>query len=341
MIKKEVMKSIKLLQHEALLRRLPDTHPQYERIKKAYRSYAYGHKGEKALGHVIERGMLDESGIILYDIRMQIKEKDYFQMDALLITSKFLLIMDSKYLAGELYFDETFHQLVQRTNGKSTKYADPILQVKQHAEHLQRWLIANHFPLLPIETLVVITHPKAIITTSPNYHEAVRMVSNLEALSLKIKAILDKNLATLSSEKKNKKLARTLYKQNIPLHTDILNIYKLEKSSIQKGAICPQCFSVPMVRDYGKWLCPVCKHTSTTAHYNALTDYFLLINSSITNKEFKSMLNISSSNIAKKILSKSGLKHTGETKGKKYFFTYNDLEKYAQFMNVYSGLKRF
>lgn len=340
MIKKELMKSVKLMQHEALLRRLPETHPQYKEIQKGYRRYSSGHKGELSLSHAIRRGILYKEGIVLHDLRLKHGEDDFFQIDTLLMTPQFFLILDSKYISGELYFDEKFHQLSRNYNGSKESFLDPILQVENHTEKLKEWLKVNGFPSVPIESLVVITHPKATISASPNYHKAEKMVINLQGLTLKEQHFIRCHPKKIIAEKDLKKIAKTLYKQNIPLHTDILPIFLLGKDDIRKGIFCPECSLTPMLRIYGRWSCSYCGATSKKAHLNALIDYTLLLGSTINSPQFREFMNFSSISISSKQLKQLNLKELGSGKSRKYLLSLYDLiQKSERASEVYFSSK--
>ncbi len=328
MIQKELMKSIKLMQHEALLNRLSETHPQYKRIQREHWKYSSGHKGEQSLSNIIQREMLDEEGIILYDIRLKISEDEFFQMDVSFFTSRFILIFDSKYIGGELYFEEKFSQLIRKSNnGEIDRFDNPIIQLKNQARHLNGWLQKNKFRPLPIDTLVVITHPKASISTSPNYTEAERTVTNLQGMPFKMKKATRRFQKSLVIDREVKKMARALYKQNVPLHSDILSLYNLKNDDISQGVLCLKCSFRPMVRIYGTWFCPKCENTSKTAHIDALIDYFLLLGTSINNHQFREMVKLSSISVSNKLLKQLNLNQTGTGKGRRYNLNLNDLIK--------------
>lgn len=74
-----------------------------------------------------------------------------------------------------------------------------------------------------------------------------------------------------------------------------------------------------MRRSYGMWRCysnPT--HTSKDAHIMALHDYSLLLNPSITNREFREFTRLSSASTANKLLTNLDLPRVGHTKGTSY-----------------------
>jgi hypothetical protein len=73
-----------------------------------------------------------------------------------------------------------------------------------------------------------------------------------------------------------------------------------------------------MQRGRGRWICRECSVFSKDAHIESLDDYNLLINQSITNKELRNFLNLSSIHIASKLLISLNLPVTGETRNRSY-----------------------
>jgi hypothetical protein len=78
----------------------------------------------------------------------------------------------------------------------------------------------------------------------------------------------------------------------------------------------------------GTWKCSACNIVDKEAHIKALQDYFHLIDSSITNHQFRSFTYLSSSNIAKKLLTGLKLPYSGEKKSRMYHIPLNFFEKY-------------
>ncbi|WP_408007220.1 hypothetical protein ACJROX_21355 [Pseudalkalibacillus sp. A8] len=74
-----------------------------------------------------------------------------------------------------------------------------------------------------------------------------------------------------------------------------------------------------MKRIHGKWICPICRATSKNAHFQALHDYALLINPTITNKELRKFLHIDSEAVANYILKSLNLDYRGNTKERIYY----------------------
>jgi len=111
MIVKERKMSVHLLQLEALLRRLPAHHPKKNVVVESLAKFMAGYKGEQAIEYPLS--FLSETKYsILYDIRL-FDQKHYFQIDALIVSSCFLLFLEIKNIIGTLIFDAKFNQLIR------------------------------------------------------------------------------------------------------------------------------------------------------------------------------------------------------------------------------------
>ncbi|WP_209124995.1 nuclease-related domain-containing protein [Alkalihalobacillus sp. BA299] len=287
-------------------------HPKRGKIAEEVAKSIAGYNGEKSIDFHLS--FLDKQKyIILHDIRISDNEGRYFQIDTLLLSTNFILIIEVKNISGTLFFDENFHQLIRLINDKEEAFPDPLLQVRRQKQQLQGWWNKQKYPELPIESMIVISNPSTIIKAAP-YMKVVHAAS----LPYKITNLNRVHKQELLNVKVLKKITNTLLKQHVPLEHDFLKQYGILKTELLKGVHCQECNEITMTRKRGYWYCSKCQHRSSYAHKLALNDYALLIETKITNQKFRDFIGISSSTIATKLLSELNLKHSGETKGRKY-----------------------
>ncbi|MDM5340322.1 nuclease-related domain-containing protein [Fictibacillus enclensis] len=157
------MKNRKLPVHirklEALLRRLPTEHVKRREIEEQLARRMAGYRGEQSLDYYL--GFLTNY-FILHDLRLPDRDH-HFQLDTLLISPYFILILEVKNISGTLIFDDHFKQLIRVTPEKEEGFPDPILQVERHRDQLSGWLSGQKLEKVPIETLVVISYPNTVI----------------------------------------------------------------------------------------------------------------------------------------------------------------------------------
>ncbi|WP_226678883.1 nuclease-related domain-containing protein [Mesobacillus jeotgali] len=311
--KREYPKEIMIL--EAIVRRFPlDDFRKAEFEKKLYRKRA-GYKGEKTLDYYLEQ--IDHSEmVILYDLRIPIN-RTHFQIDTLIITTYFLLIIDSKNYAGTLIFLPEFNQLIRVQNEIEEVFPDPILQTKIQASQLKAFLIKHHITPPPIENLVAISNSQAIIKNPTNDKEVSYRVFRSANAAFKIPPFYQKHTQFLLSKNDVKKIARNLIKAHEPLVPDPESM-NLPFDKMVKGVQCPACEAFGMDYRQGKWTCNKCGHKTAVAHTQALRDFFLIYGASITSKQFRDFLKIKSSSTAKRLLSSMDLVSLGSNKGRSY-----------------------
>lgn len=318
MIKKEQKLPIKIRKLQALLRRLPSHHKERSRIEGEYAKSMARYRGENSIDYHLTP-YLSKEFLVLHDIRLLKDEKNYFQLDILLLTRSYLLILEVKNMSGTLCFDQKFQQLIRTLNGKEEAFPDPILQIKKQQKNLRKWLSEQHFPDIPIYAYIVISNPSTILKTIPTYSENVlKKVIHAGALEDKIQFLSSRFIENIMTIKELNKLSRLLIKRNTPINPNLLQQFQIPFSEIITGIHCVKCFSIPMKKISGSWICMRCQHTSKDAHIASLQDYALLFGQTITNKDMREFLHLSSPSSASRILMTMNLEYTGSYKYRKY-----------------------
>ncbi|SDZ24414.1 Nuclease-related domain-containing protein [Evansella caseinilytica] len=166
MIKKQLIISLIILEQRALLGRIPQDHPKRQMIEEERKKYEAGYRGQKSVKYFLDL-LPDDEYYIFHDLRLQNNSK-YFQMDAVLLITAAILILEVKNFSGHLYFDKS-HQVIRTLNDRRTCFSNPIAQVKLQAQQLNNWLKNNKLPVLPIESVVIFSNSSAIIEADDSY----------------------------------------------------------------------------------------------------------------------------------------------------------------------------
>lgn len=316
MIIKERKEPLILRQLVALKTRLPSNHPKLPSIDDQIQRFSAGYKGECSIDYYLS--LLNEKDYyILHDLRLA-DPPNYFQMDTLILSKKFALILEVKNFRGELYFDSIFHQLIQKKEDEVKVFADPLLQLQRQENQLEKWLLNNGFHKLPIFSVVVIANPQTQISTNQENINVQEKVIHREFIPTKLKQIERLNQPTFLQEKEIKKLIRLLLKQHTPHYSSVLEKFQIAEAELQKGVKCPKCGKLPLVRIHSNWYCEQCHSKHKDAHLQSLQEYYLLMNSSITSSKLRDFINISSYSLATRILKALHLPSFGITKGRVY-----------------------
>ncbi|EDL64398.1 nuclease-related domain-containing protein [Bacillus sp. SG-1] len=155
-----------ILQLEALDGRLPVNHEKKELVARHLLNRWTGFRGEQSVDYALS--FLGEDELYIFQGIRLFDGQHYFQIDNLLISKKFVLILEVKRIAGILQFSPDFKQLTRITKDNDREpFPDPVTQVEMHKFQLTKWFKSNNMHPFPIETLVVSTSQKAILETSP------------------------------------------------------------------------------------------------------------------------------------------------------------------------------
>ncbi|MDP4157541.1 MAG: hypothetical protein Q8929_18090, partial [Bacillota bacterium] len=171
-------------------------------------------------------------------------------------------------------------------------------------------------PPIPIEWLVVFSNPATILETTPGNEQIFQKIIHVNLLKEKLLELEAKYTTSIINKSDSKRLNRLLLKENTPYLTNILQKYEIPQIDIKTGTRCAICNFVPMLRVPANWFCPNCNHYSKNAHIASLYDYFLINQSTITNRQCREFLHIPTRSIALGLL--SGLPLIGTKGGSAY-----------------------
>ena len=306
----------RILVNEALMRRLPSNHPKRPDILKDLLIKRAGFKGEQDIDYYIS--LLNENDFnILQDLRIPLGT-NYFQIDFLLLSTKFAMLIENKNMPGIIEFDPAFKQVFRRYNDSTEVYDCPVDQVKRQVYQFRNWLKNHNINPLPLEFLVTYSNHGSILQNPSKNQEIYNRVCKGGQLVFKVEEFQKLHQREVLPIKELKKLTKLLIKSHEPEKADISK-YNISRSDIITGIQCPTCERFHMERISRKWYCSHCGTSSTNAHEQAILDYFLLIGPTMTNKELRGFLRLPSRSTSTILLKNMSLQHTGSTKNRVYF----------------------
>lgn len=304
----------RILQNEALLRRLPEFHRKRHEIEKDNRNRISGYKGERQLDYFL--GFLPNEFKVYNDLRF--KNHTAFQIDTLLITPFFTAIIEVKNYTGTLYFEPLSDQVIQIHAEKELVIPNPISQVKRQAAQFIDWMQNEKLPVVPIEHFVVMANPLTYIKTEKENRDILKTVIHAEKIIDRLREAKNHYQKQLLYPHQIKEINKKLLLKHTPSNKKILEIYGIAEKELIRGVQCNSCNSFNIKRRNRKWHCSICQNISNTAHRQAIYDYFLLINDQISNTDCREFLNIKSRHMTYKFLSSMNLKNKGVTKSRVY-----------------------
>lgn len=297
---------------QALIPRLSPDHPKIPYIEKDIRLFLSGYRGEVKTDYHLQF-LDDKNHLIFRGLRLP-DEQSSFQMDTLILTRSYLCIIETKNHIGEITINK--EQFTQKSIYGEKGYTNPLTQVNIHKEKLEQWLEKHRLPKLPILTLVVLSNQSAIIKS-----EATAILSQLckvDNVRNKLLPLTNPYSEYLLTARGLKKTAKLLLQDNTPLFPNLQKLYQIAPKSLIPGVRCPHCATFHMLRKDRVWVCPNCLTHSRMAYHDALLDYFLLVNSSISNKEFRDFIGVDKMKTATYMLAALNLPTSGFKKGRVY-----------------------
>jgi hypothetical protein len=303
--------------YQALIRRLAENHLVKYDVAKDFNNLMTGFRGEESVMNFHLDPILN-SGIyrIYHDLRF-FHGNYYFQIDILLLCSKFALVVEVKNRARDWHFNKVIQQTTFDKDGKKERVKNPIFQARLQAHKLREWLKEHNFAGLPIQYLFVNSNETANIFIEED-NKYKWNVCHSEFLLERIEQMYEFFKNEYFEEKELRKLNKLLLSNNCPEDLDLLQKYSIGPKEVLPGVHCPKCNFLPMVYYAGTWKCPKCRTISKTAYMDTFNDYFLLMNSFITNAEARRFLQTDSPKIAHHFLTLMNFPTSGNCKYKVY-----------------------
>ncbi|OHX57173.1 hypothetical protein BB776_00020 [Planococcus salinarum] len=309
MILKQRSEPPEIPQLESLLQRVPIVHPLFPHWTEKLRRLSAGFHGEQRVDALWQEIPIECPHYCLHDLFIQ-KASSSHQIDTLLVTTRFVLLLEIKSIAGELNFDPQLRQF-SRTNrdGSVDGMRNPDDQLRRHEKWVQQFLAA-HKVSLPVIGAIVFTYPSSIVNSRP----ANRIIIQSSGLPYLVDQLLAKYPEDLLPTRKARQLASRL----LEMHSD-RPLRELEvPGELRKGVLCTKCPGSKMTYRYKKWTCPNCSVIDPHAHLRTLEQYRMLIKPLISNKEFRDFTGIESVSIASKLLTESKMTFQGSFKDRVY-----------------------
>lgn len=311
MIIKHRKKPIKIAGYEALLKRLPPTHPKRMAVKNSLNNANAGYGGEERLDEALEFFDPPYPHRIIQDFSLG--EAFKVQVDTMVLTQSCVYLLEIKNIAGKLQFKQNpsaLHSIL--TNGEIKSYKNPITQVNETAIRMNKFLKTLACPL-PVVPIIVIAHPSQIVEDAPpnalilasgevNFHLS-KMKLPKPILSIEELHQLGQNLVDLHRDY-----------QPFPLAPK----FQIAQSEIETGVFCPRCVFGKMARTKRSWECETCRLISQDAPLDALQDWFMLIKPTINTAECLDFIGLEKLDAAKRFLIRNGCQPIGGRRYREY-----------------------
>lgn len=286
----------------ALTKRLHPTHEKYKQIQDELNRSLSGEHGEKHVYSILRR--LPENFTILHNVYICGQ-----QIDFLLLSPSFCVILEVKNIKGKLRFTQNPRQLIRLNDDKVEDiFQSPESQLEQNVAAVQNFF-NQHQILIPIYCAIVF----------PFYNVSFLEVGNTRIVIGKDVLNFIRNISGHHDVINPVKVGNLLRDHAKPLHRfPLCSFYNIHQKYILHGPECTNCNTIPMKRIRYTWICSKCGQTNQSAHIQALVDYHMLINDTISVKELIDFLGLRNRYEAIRILNKHSLGKVGNNRSTKY-----------------------
>lgn len=298
---------------ESLATRLDMQDVEFERIQEEIYRVQAGLAGEEKLHYTLSDYQFKQDVRIFYDFQCLNERGFSHQIDALVVTACFVLIIEVKHISGTLIYKPDVHEFSRLSHdGISTNFTNPFDQAYRHQLFIEQY-VSSLGMQLPVTSVVVNTNLRAKLDASlfelPIFHvsglplflEKLQQHYTVECVHLaEICAHLEKIACRLPVKR------------------------QVARDRIRNGVLCEPCGLKPVMHyTRGYWVCEVCGCRDKEAVWLSLQHYRVLVGPHITNREFREFVGISSEEAASKILKRSGMKRIGKNRGAYYVIPEN------------------
>ncbi|MEI4769583.1 nuclease-related domain-containing protein [Psychrobacillus sp. FJAT-51614] len=292
------MNKILFKEHYALVKRLPSDHLKLQTIIDDIRKMESGIRGENRLIEKLEELRLPGAFYILSNVQLQLGEWRV-QIDCLLITDRCCIVLESKNMNDDLYFEENSDEFYKISrDGSEITYPNPYFQLMKHIRFMKAFL-ENYVPELKVTGAVVMTAKSSRIRQKPPHYPIFKLESIIE----KILYMYNQSSSPQLSVHQIKHIEKMIRKkQSIYRYPPLCQYYRISPNDLILGVECPNCGELGMKRLQRTWNCPICKKNDRNAHHMTVQEYFWLINTTITNKEFRHFCKLDSVYSASRML---------------------------------------
>lgn len=268
--------------------------------------------GEQQVAEVLNKYRFSFKNNIYHDLSLS--SDSYFQIDHLLKTPYFGVILETKNLAGSLEFGENPPQLIQkREDGQIKYYESPVVQLERNIELMTAWLSQRNIDF-PLYGAIVLAYPKQHVEIPPANTKV--LFPNLIPPFIKS---LPQQGTRLDASTFSWLSAELLKCHQIYIPKPICESYQIPFGAVQSGVRCVTCGKIGMIKVPRTWHCPFCKINNHLAHQKTLVEWFLVVKRTMTNRECREFLHINDKFTANRILQSMNFKSQGTYRNRTYF----------------------
>lgn len=277
-----------------------------------------GFSGELKVDRYLESIECLHSKIVLTNLHLSTKSGKTFQVDTLIISRKYILLLEIKNIKGELYFETHPHFLLRKLNDESTRMECPITQIEVAKINLSHWLRQNGIHM-EVHGEVVLSNQSAFIKEIPKNSPVIYM----KRLTILLQEM--ENLPDLLDEYKLQEIVkRTEKQQNNYKALPLCKTFNINPADLKTGQLCKKCDEKLIYKTERIRFCPYCEVEQPNNYKELMIDWFLLMDNSISNEQCRYFFDVKERHHVRYILRTFGLIKKGRGKNALYYLPDRD-----------------
>ncbi|MBO0586076.1 nuclease-related domain-containing protein [Sporosarcina sp. E16_8] len=291
-----------------LIARLNPDHRKIQILKDHLYRIGAGYSGECNVDSYIGRTNFPHLTKVFSDVHLRISSSFTFQIDTLIITERFALIIEVKNLKDTVRFVQNPPHLVQELESGNEVIIDcPIFQIETNKSNLNEWFQQRGIPLKTI-SLFVLANPNTKVKDVPHDFPIIYKkqlpyyLQNLQPIE------------TVLSIAQIQDITRKIYSEQQQFNPfPLCSYYHISSTDLRTGLLCHNCNEKLLRKNRETWLCPGCSKDSIDPINEGIQDWLMLVKSSINNEECRNFLRLKDKHAAYYALKKSPLIKKGES----------------------------
>ncbi|MGK7376417.1 nuclease-related domain-containing protein [Planococcus sp. 1R117A] len=278
---------------------------EHEDIVSDHYKARAGFGGEQRIDELLKRIRWLEPPVIIGDL--QLNER-FCQIDTVVLTPHFAVVLEVKNYSGTLSFDEqSFHMKQETRDGKFFGYNSPVTQAWNAREELLI-LFQRLGILLPVYTAVVLPYSTTLIEKAPKEVPVIYGYSLNRFLSSLPRTGLPMSPQELARAGQLVIDHHTLFPQ-----MNYQDVYRYQVKDLKKGVLCGSCGAVCARKSERVHVCVKCQSDVRDGYFRALDDWFEFVSPVISNAQCWEFLGLKDKHAAGYVLRKMGLASHGDS----------------------------
>ncbi len=244
---------------------------------------------------------------IIPDFHAKLHSKRFVQIDTLIITRSYILILEVKNIVGTIDFKNYQSQIVRTLNDETTPLGYPFIQLDRNIDGISN-ILRKYGLNPPIHSALVFPSNNVIIENSPK----TRNIFFVKQLPLFIQRLND--LPNKLSEESFHDICEIFTNINGDfIEKSLCDRFSIDPKELKKGIICSNCGELLQQRTRRTWICIACGQADVNPIPRNIEDLFILIKPEITMNDCLHYLQVKSrhtlnNNLVKMKLPKKGVR---------------------------------